>query len=483
MKLRFLRRLLPLLALLALALPAADRAIAQDQVQAIPAGQLATAIAAAAPGATIVVDGGVYEGFLEIDRSLTLIGRNWPVIDGQGQGTVVRITAAGTTVEGFLIRNSGDTLDQEHSGIVVEARDAIIRGNRLEETLFGIDLRRAHGSLVEGNSIKSKALDVARRGDPVRVWNSSDVTLSGNRIDAGRDVLLWYAERLHVVDNDIIGGRYGLHFMYSDDALIERNRLLENSVGVYLMYSRRMTMLNNTVASNRGPSGYGLGLKDMDDSIVVDNLFLDNRVGAYLDASPREIDSIGRFEGNIFAYNDIGIEMMPSVRRNEFQANSFIDNEEQVAIAGRGGGEPGANAWTVGGAGNYWSDYAGFDAGRDGYGDVPYRSERLFEELMRREPALRLFLYSPATNALDFAAKAFPVVRPQPKLEDSAPMMAPRIPAAPALPVSPNQSTWFAVALALVLLSGALGWLPKARRRRYFLPPLPQAEAAPGTTL
>jgi nitrous oxidase accessory protein len=216
--------------------------------------------------------------------------------------------------------------------------------------------------------------------------------------------------------------------MYCDDALIEENRLLGNSVGAFLMYSRRMIMQHNTVASNRGPSGYGIGLKDMDDAIVRNNLFLDNRIGAYIDGSPREVDSIGRFEGNVFAYNDIGIEMLPAVRHNEFEANSFVDNEEQVAIAGGGGGQPGANDWTVGGVGNYWSDYAGFDADRDGAGDVTYRSQRLFEDLMQREPALRLFLYSPATNALDFAAKAFPVVRPQPKLEDSAPIMAPRIP-------------------------------------------------------
>lgn len=478
MKRRFALLLLALLALVGVALTAPGRATAQGQGGGIAASQLAEAIAAAAPGDTIEVNGGVYYGHLHIDRTVTLIGRNMPVIDGQGEGSVVRITGEGVWLEGFLVRNSGNTLDRDHAGIVVEAPNATIRDNRLEETLFGIDLRQAHGSLVDGNEVFSKDLDVARRGDPIRVWNSKDVVLSNNRLEAGRDVLLWYSERLHVIGNDIVDGRYGLHFMYADDALIEGNRLLNNSVGAYLMYSRRMTMVNNTVASNRGPSGYGLGLKDMDDSIIVDNLFLDNRVGAYLDASPRELDSIGRFEGNVFAYNDIGVEMMPAVQRNEFEANSFIDNEEQVAIAGGGGGQPGDNAWTVAGAGNYWSDYAGFDADLDGYGDVTYRSERLFEDLMRREPGLRLFLYSPATNALDFAAKAFPVVRPQPKLEDSAPLMAPRIPVAPSLPASTNQATWLTIAVVLVLFSGFLGALPRFRRRRYLLPPAPQTGAA-----
>ena len=98
-------------------------------------------------------------------------------------------------------------------------------------------------------------------------------------------------------------GRYGLHFMYCDDALITQNRLLDNSVGAFLMYSRRLHMINNTVAGNRGPSGYGIGLKDVDDALVADNLFLNNRTAVYLDGSPREVDSIGQFTGNVFAYN------------------------------------------------------------------------------------------------------------------------------------------------------------------------------------
>jgi nitrous oxidase accessory protein len=469
-----------LLALVTRSLPAAATGTEPQHPPAIDAAQLVEAIAAAAPGDTIVVDGGVFYGEVEIDRPLALVGRNWPVIDGEGTGTVLKISAPGSSVEGFRIRNSGSSLDQENSGVVVEAANVVVRGNRFEETLFGIYLRKAHGSRVEENLIQSKDLAVPRRGDAIRVWYSNDVTIANNRVEQGRDVVLWYSERLEVSGNDVRGGRYGLHFMYCDDALIENNRLLDNSVGAFLMYSRRMIMQHNTVASNRGPSGYGIGLKDMDDAIVANNLFLDNRIGAYIDGSPREVDSIGRFERNVFAYNDIGVEMLPAVRHNEFEANSFVDNEEQVAIAG--GGRPGANAWTVGGVGNYWSDYAGFDADQDGFGDVTYKSQRLFEDLMQREPALRLFLYSPATNALDFAARAFPVVRPQPKLEDSAPLMAPQVPVAPALPASTDRVTWLAVALALVLLSVGFVALPGMRRRRYVLPP-PPAGTAPGTSI
>jgi nitrous oxidase accessory protein len=431
----------------------------------IPAEELALTISAAAPGDTITVDGGVFYGALNIDKPLTIIGINRPVIDGQEQGTVVRITGAGSTISGFTIRHSGSSLDMENSGMAVEARGVTVENNIFEDTLFGIYLREAHQSIVRDNQINNKALELPRRGDGIRVWSSNDVLIEGNTVKNGRDVVLWYSERLTVQDNDVQNGRYGLHFMYCDDAHIKQNRLINNSVGAFLMYSRRMTMQQNTVAHNRGPSGYGIGMKDMDDAVVENNVFLDNRIGAYLDGSPREVDSTGRFTGNVFAYNDVGVQMLPAVRHNEFSANSFVENEEQMAIAGRG--TPGENVWTVGNTGNYWSDYAGFDADQDGIGDIAYRSERLFENLMQQEPNLRLFRYSPVVNALDFAATAFPLVRPQPKLVDGQPLTAPRLPAGtPPLP-QPAGYTWYWVTPLLLILSLALIALPRRHSHYY----------------
>ncbi len=113
-------------------------------------------------------------------------------------------------------------------------------------------------------------------------------SIEDNVVDKGRDVVLWYSERLMVRNNMISNGRYGLHFMYCDDATIEYNRLLNNSVGTFLMYSRRLTHAQQYHCQQPRPSGYGVGLKDMDDAVIEDNLFLDNRVGAHLDRSPRK---------------------------------------------------------------------------------------------------------------------------------------------------------------------------------------------------
>jgi nitrous oxidase accessory protein len=433
----------------------------------IPAEGLAKAITAAQPGDTIEVTGGTFHGNLVIDKPLTLIGLDGATLDADNHGTVLRIDAADVTVRDFTVRNSGDSLDHEDSGIIATGPRALVENNVLENVLFGIYINSAPGTTVRGNHITGKELDIARRGDLIRLWDSDDVLIENNVTRNGRDAVLWYSERMTLRGNDFSYGRYGLHFMYCDDALIEGNRLTYNSVGAYLMYGRRMTLRDNLLAFNRGPSGYGLGLKDMDDSIIFGNRFLDNRVGAFVDGSPRELESTGVFEHNLFAYNDIAIEMLPSVRRNQIHDNSFIENEQQVVVAG--GGQLVENLWTVGERGNYWSDYAGYDGDDDGVGEIEYRAERLLDSLLGSRPELRLFLYSPVVNAVDFAARAFPMVRPQPILVDEKPLTSPMLPTAAPTPTPGNEGALWTILLlplALVFLLVVL----RAGRRRYHMP-------------
>lgn len=384
---------------------------------------LAAAIASAPEGSTVRVPAGTYEGPILVDRSLTLDGQGEAILDGGGEGDVVRITAPEVTLRGFTIRNTGDSLDRENAGVTVTAASVVIEGNAFEEVLFGIYLKEAPRGVIRGNTIRGMELDVARRGDAIRLWYSPGCVVEGNVVRDSRDVVMWFCQGLTVRDNRVTGGRYGLHFMYSDDNTLEGNHLEGNSVGAFLMYSRNLTVRGNVFARNRGPSGYGIGLKDMDSIVAEENLFVGNRVGAYLDNSPWSLDKYGRFERNVFAANDIGLAFMPSVKRNTVVENAFLDNVEQVAVLGGGTFE--GNAFNEGGRGNYWSDYAGFDLDEDGVGDVPYRSESLFENLMDREPVLRLFLYSPAQQAIETAAKAFPAVKPRPKFVDEAPLMEP----------------------------------------------------------
>jgi nitrous oxidase accessory protein len=382
---------------------------------------LGKAILSAESGDVLHVYGGIYNSSITIAKPLTLIGHDWPTVDGGNEGTVVKVTAPDVLITGFKITNSGKNLDKENSGIAVEAPKVTIKHNLFEDTLFGIYLRNASNSIISHNTIHTKSLALPRRGDPIRIWFSNDVLIENNEVIKGRDVVLWYSERLTIRGNNVSEGRYGLHFMYCDDATIENNRLTNNSVGAFLMYSRRLNLHQNYISNNRGPSGFGIGLKDMDDATISNNVFIGNRIGASLDNSPRQIDSTVLFNGNAFSFNDIGIKFTPSVRKNQFTKNSFKDNIEQIHIAGNT--KLLDNAWSVNGIGNYWSDYAGYDANGDGKGDIPYKSHKLFENVTANYPNLRLFLFSPAVQSINFASSALPMIRPKPKLIDKNPLM------------------------------------------------------------
>jgi nitrous oxidase accessory protein len=375
---------------------------------------LADALNQASSGDTIVVRGGVHSGPLSIRKSVRLIGEGRPIIDGHGHGTVVQLEAPASVLRGFLIRSSGDLLAREDAGVLAAAPDLRIEDNAFEDVLFGIYLRQAPGSVARGNELHGKNLSVARRGDLIRLWYSDDVTIESNTTVGGRDVVLWYSKHLTVRDNRVRGGRYGLHFMYCHDASVTGNVLVDNSVGAFLMYSRRLHLRGNWIASNRGASGYGIGLKDMDEGHVACNVLSGNKVGIFLE----QANAV--FVNNLLDDNDKGIVMFPSARGNRFEANSFVENGEQVVIEGFSDTMT-TNSWQ----GNFWSDYRGYDADGDGTGDLAYRPARLFERLSDRNSALRLFADSPSARAIDFAARTFPIFEPKPKFVDESPRMRP----------------------------------------------------------
>lgn len=425
--------LLPAAALLgaccfALIAPAQTQDHAEPAPAAAPAaptalGEIGRRIAAARPGDTVVIPAGVYRERVRIDKPIVLVAGGRVVIDGGASGDIVEITAPDVVIRGFTIRNTGIDLDKENAGIRATAPRTTIQDNVLEDILFGVDLREAPDSRVIGNRIGGKRLDIARRGDGLRLWRCDRAVIERNAIHDGRDAILWYSKGVAVRDNAVSDCRYGLHLMFSDDVAISGNELARNSVGIYLMYSAGVDIAGNRLIRNRGPSGYGVGLKETDRFVVRNNLFIGNRSGVYIDGSPFTDKQPGEFSGNTLAYNDIGFTFLPSARGNELVGNNFIDNIDQVAVAGRG--TLAANAFWKGDRGNFWCDYTGYDQNGDGVGDFVHESQTLFENLMDKQPALRLFLFSPAQQGIEFVGRAIPAVRPEPKFTDEAPLMRP----------------------------------------------------------
>ena len=208
---------------------------------------IGAALAAAGPGDTVRVAAGVYHEKLVIDVPVVLIGEPGAVIDGDGEGTVIRVDAR-AVIAGFRVTGSGRLLEQEDTGIMVTGDSCVIRDNVLDDVLFGIYLKDSQGTRVAGNRITGKDRPMGRRGDGIRLWSSNDAVVEGNVVQDTRDVVVYFSHGLLFRGNLVTRGRYGLNYMYSSDNTFENNEFTYNDVAAFIMYSEHIVLRNNVFA-------------------------------------------------------------------------------------------------------------------------------------------------------------------------------------------------------------------------------------------
>jgi nitrous oxidase accessory protein len=242
---------------------------------------------------------------------------------------------------------------------------------------------------------------MGERGSGIHIYNSHRNTFQANRIRDVRDgFYIQYANRTTIEQCDVFHVRYGLHYMYADSNIFLRNNFHDNLAGAAIMYSKGIVMKGNVFSDNSGFTSYGILFQDCHDLQADSNAITDNTVGMFLEASTGN-----RFRHNFIARNAIALQMFQNSIGNTFSSNDFIDNLSPLAIVGRRT----ESNWSDGGTGNYWSTYDGYDLDHNGIGDVSVRIVNVFQYLEEQNPAARLFLYSPASQALAFAAHSFPI--------------------------------------------------------------------------
>jgi nitrous oxidase accessory protein len=349
-------------------------------------------------------------------RRVTLSGPREARVVSRGTGSTIRVRAAGAALRGFSVDGSGGRFERADAAVRIEADDVRVEGLRIAHALFGILAERANrvriaGNEVEGNPAKALGL----RGDAIRLWEVRASEVVGNRVRDARDVVAWYAPGNVFADNVVERGRYGLHFMYSHDCAVQRNRFDANVVGVFVMYSRGVRLEGNTIRRSAGAAGMGIGVKEAGRIVMRDNTLADNTVGIYLDQSPLDERDHNWIDGNRLAAHDRAIVFLGGAARNHFRGNVFRANA--LAVAVDGGGDASAAEWR----GNDFDTYLGYDLDRDGVGDIPHEERSLSSEWTRHAPALALFRGTPALALVEWLGAAVPLFRPTTLLSDPAP--------------------------------------------------------------
>lgn len=411
----------------------------------------------AQPGDQIIVDGGVHEGDLIVDKLVFLSGRNRPLLRGSGRGSVVRVRAGGVVVEGFDIdgRGSGD-LGKDTSGIHVAAPRVTVRDCLIRGTLFGIYLLGADDATVDGNVIEGiPGRDPGEIGSGIHVWNSHRFRLTSNTISRTRDgFYIQSSTNGRVTNNRASDLRYGLHYMFSDNNVFEDNVFERGAAGAALMYSNRLAFRRNQFVHNRGFASVGLLLKACDDLVAEDNLIADNARGVFLEGSYRN-----RFLRNVIAMSDTALVIYDSSSRNVFEGNSFVGNLTPLTLSGKRTDTRFER--------NYWSDHREPDLDGDGIADRPYRLSSVFDHLRSNLTAADLFSQSAAAAALGAAERAFPVLDPIPVVD---PLPLARPPRQHAVPLHADRSSRLGaeMLLAPALLAVGAGVLLGGRRASHF---------------
>src|SRR5205823_1456803 len=106
-----------LIAVMLAQVPSAHVAAQQKQIDVSPSGAtrtIAAAVAAATPGARIVVHAGVYdEPTIVVNKRVELVGEGAPVLNGAGTHGLILVTADDVTVRGFVLRNVGTSFVED----------------------------------------------------------------------------------------------------------------------------------------------------------------------------------------------------------------------------------------------------------------------------------------------------------------------------------------------------------------------------------
>ena len=398
-------------ALLALAIMAVASSLSASPIS------LQALVDAAEINAILTLEPGVYSGPVLIEKSLTIEGRGKATIDSGGRGSVVVIKADGVTLKGLRLTNSGESHNDIDSGVQVRGRFNVIKDNVIDNTLFGIDLQQSENNIVRRNHISSKDVDLGLRGDAIRLWYSFNNKITDNIIRDSRDMVVWYSADNLIARNQSSGGRYSLHFMYSNTNEIIDNRFVGNAVGIFVMYSQGMVFRNNFIAHAAGATGVGIGFKESSKLLLEGNRVLYCATGLYLDVSPHEPDTTNVFRDNVLGFNGIGVRFLSDWKGNEFLGNTFKGNLTQV-VAGSGGSAA-RNVWQ----GNFWDDYEGFDRDRNGIGDAPYELYAYADRVWMDVPPTQFFQGAPVLEMLDFMERLAPFSAPRLMLRDSEPRM------------------------------------------------------------
>ena len=373
---------------------------------------LVRAIELAQPGDRLLLSGGTYQGGLTVSKPIQIDGQSHAQVTGTGTGSVITIDAPDVAIEGLTLTGSGTSHQTIDSGVQMtkNAIRAIVRNNRIEGNLYGVDIHGSRDARVEDNIIiGGDDRLMSRRGNGVYVWNAPGATVTGNTIRQGRDGIFVNTSRKNsFTDNRFEGLRFAIHYMNADDSEVSGNISIGNHLGYAIMFSKRVTLRDNISLNDRD---HGIMLNYANNALVEGNAVVGGGEKClFVYNANKNIIRDNRIEGC-----EIGIHFTGGSAGNEISGNAFVGNRTQIKFVSTRD-----HVWS----GNYWSDHAAYDVNGDGIADQAFRPNDAMDQVLWTQPSAKLLLGSPAVQLVRWAQSEFPALLPG-GIVDDRPLMKP----------------------------------------------------------
>lgn len=387
------------------------------------------AIRAAPPETTVLVPPGTYDEHVTVDRPVTVRGEG-ATLRGDGNGTVVTITHDGAALSGLTITGVGSTrtpantsADDDWDGIVegaygysdagvhvTEAATVYLHNLTVETPGSGVIYRDSPDGVVDGLTVTRP--DTAEEGFMGLVSIRSALVIQESVFEDGRDgTYLHRAAGTVIRNNTFRGNRFGVHFMYTSNSLIDGNTIHNmDYAGIAIMTNpTRNAVVNNDVRNSTGISVVGSR------SYIAGNVLAYNERGL-LTATTQSL-----YEHNVIYGNELGARTGSTIPSNTIRENDFVANEEHA----RAGVGP-LRVWTDGGTGNYWDGAHGGRARLTPHGS--YSPTDPLERRFHRTGGTVTLAASPAATALAQVRTNSAGLR-EGNVVDTAPLAEPASPA------------------------------------------------------
>lgn len=278
------------------------------------------AINAADEGASVFIRSGIYLEHIVVNRSITLVGesRDATILDGGGNGTVVRIERSNVRVSGFTIRNAGCVSGFRYSGVsliavanctvesvsvrncavgILPFNSSFIRicSSSISNNHFGIVISISKGVIMRANNLTCNNVDVSGyKGANFRVYGERlshfihDID-SSNKVD-GKTICYWVNRHNEKVPSDvgyvaIVNSTNvtiedltlrGLLFAYVNKSTVRNINVSHVFMGVEMIYSSNNRIVNSTISSN----SYGFYLVGSHGNCMINNtISANNKTG------------------------------------------------------------------------------------------------------------------------------------------------------------------------------------------------------------